>query len=232
MRRNQRPRCAAYATCAGAVLLGLIAAPGLSRVHWSELPAGLWLNVAYLAVGATAVANLFYYRGVGAVGPASASMMMLLVPVINTVCGTLILGESFGVLQALGAAVLLSGAALAAFDAVYATPPAPECPPRRPQPTAADMPRRQVVLRSVHSSPPFRGRREDRRMPLLSSVGALSPRRFQGGSASAERANPRVRVRDCQWWTASWRCATGVRRPSAHQAGVRCTYRRATPSPG
>jgi drug/metabolite transporter (DMT)-like permease len=103
----------AYATCTGAVLLALVAAPDLGRVHWGALSSGVWLNVAYLAIGATAVANVFYYRGVNAVGPASASLMMFLVPAVNTVCGTLFLGESFTALQAVGAAVLLVGAALA-----------------------------------------------------------------------------------------------------------------------
>ncbi|MFJ2195982.1 DMT family transporter [Streptomyces violaceusniger] len=106
-------RATTYATCAGAVLLGALAVPDLGDTHWSELPAGLWLNVVFLAIGPAAVANLLYYRGVGAVGPASASLMMFMVPVINTVCAMLFLGESFGGLQALGALVLLSGAVLA-----------------------------------------------------------------------------------------------------------------------
>ena len=103
----------AYATCTVAVLLALVAAPDLGRVRWGALPSGVWLNVAYLAVGATAVANVFYYRGVAAVGPASASLMMFLVPAVNTVCATLFLGESFTAVQAVGAVVLLVGAALA-----------------------------------------------------------------------------------------------------------------------
>ncbi|MBI0383757.1 DMT family transporter, partial [Streptomyces albiflaviniger] len=106
-------RATTYATCAGAVLLSALAAPDLGEVRWDGLPAGLWLNVVFLAIGPAAVANLLYYRGVGAVGPASASLMMFMVPVVNTVCSMVFLGESFGALQALGALVLLSGAVLA-----------------------------------------------------------------------------------------------------------------------
>jgi drug/metabolite transporter (DMT)-like permease len=102
-----------YATCAGALLLTALAAPDLGRVHWSGLPWQVWLNVVYLAVGATAVANVFYYRGVHAVGPASASLMMFLVPAVNAVCSTVFLGESFTGPQALSAVALLIGAALA-----------------------------------------------------------------------------------------------------------------------
>jgi drug/metabolite transporter (DMT)-like permease len=103
----------AYATCTGAVLLALVAGPDWGHVQWGALSTGVWLNVAYLAIGATAVANVFYYRGVAAVGPASASLMMFLVPAVNTACATLFLGESFTPVQAGGAVVLLLGAALA-----------------------------------------------------------------------------------------------------------------------
>ncbi|MFE6774734.1 DMT family transporter [Streptomyces sp. NPDC057702] len=107
-------RATTYATCAGAVLLGVLAAPDLATTEWDRLPVGTWLNVAYLAIGAAAVANVLYYRGVRQVGPATASLMMFTVPVINTLCATLVLGESFGPLQVAGAGVLLTGAALAA----------------------------------------------------------------------------------------------------------------------
>ena len=66
-----------------------------------------------MAIGPTAVANLFYYRGVGAVGPASASTMMFIVPTVGTLCSAVFLGESFGAVQAVGAGVLLIGAVLA-----------------------------------------------------------------------------------------------------------------------
>ncbi|MER7461281.1 DMT family transporter [Streptomyces sp. NPDC097981] len=125
-------RATTYATCAGAVLLAVFAAPDLAEVQWSELPSGVWLNTVYLAVGAAAVANLLYYRGVGSVGPANASLMMFTVPVVNTLCATLLLGESFGWVQGMGALVLLSGAALAVTQgklpgrrAAVAAPPAP-----------------------------------------------------------------------------------------------------------
>ncbi|MFJ8826620.1 DMT family transporter [Streptomyces sp. NPDC102467] len=110
-------RATTYATCAGAVLLGALAVPDLPDVRWSALPGSVWLNAVYLAVGAAAVANLFYYRAVAAVGPASASLMMFTVPVVNTACGTLLLGETFGVLQGAGALVLLAGAVLAVTSA-------------------------------------------------------------------------------------------------------------------
>ncbi|MFK4222580.1 DMT family transporter [Streptomyces sp. NPDC019890] len=106
-------RATTYATLAGAVLLGIYSAPEMGRVAWSDLTPGLWLNVVFLAVGPAAVANLLYYRGVAAVGPASASVMMFMVPVFGTFCATVFLGESFGPVQTVGALILLGGAVLA-----------------------------------------------------------------------------------------------------------------------
>jgi drug/metabolite transporter (DMT)-like permease len=127
----------AYATCTGAVLLALVAAPDLGKVQWGALPSGVWLNVAYLAIGATAVANVFYYRGVAAVGPASASLMMFLVPAVNTACATLFLGESFTPVQAVGAVVLMIGAALAGRATARPTPR----PKLTPSPVTAGYPK-------------------------------------------------------------------------------------------
>ncbi|MGO4430412.1 EamA family transporter [Streptomyces sp. MCAF7] len=45
-------------------------------------------------------------------GPASASLMMFLVPVVNTVCATLFMGESFDGVQGAGALLLMAGAVL------------------------------------------------------------------------------------------------------------------------
>ncbi|WP_433443310.1 DMT family transporter [Nonomuraea sp. CA-141351] len=102
-----------YATLSGAMLLGLYGAPSAAEVAWHDVPAYVWLNVAFVALGPTAVANLLYYRGIRDVGPASASIMMFVVPVVGTACSALFLGESFGTVQAVGAAVLLVGAVLA-----------------------------------------------------------------------------------------------------------------------
>ncbi|RSM74264.1 EamA family transporter [Actinoplanes sp. ATCC 53533] len=102
-----------YAMLTGAVLLGAYAAPSAAGVAWSGVPASGWLNLAFLVIGPTAVANLFYYRGIRAVGPASASIMMFVVPVFGIACSAIFLGESFGAVQAVGAAVLLIGAVLA-----------------------------------------------------------------------------------------------------------------------
>lgn len=135
-----------YATVAGSVLLVLYAAPSYGDVDWDGLSVPLWLNAVYLAIGPTAIAYLFYYRGVRAVGPSSASIMMFLVPVTGLVTSAVFLGESFGAVQAAGAAVLLTGAVLAVTQGRLprrrrgASAPAEPTPTPTPAPTLASAP--------------------------------------------------------------------------------------------
>ncbi|MGW7256255.1 DMT family transporter [Streptomyces sp. NPDC054834] len=107
-------RATTYATVAGALLLGAYSAPDWGHTNWSGAGTGVWLNVLFLALGPAALANLLYYRGVKEVGPASASLMMFLVPAIGTLCAAVFLGESFTGTQSAGAGILVAGAVLAA----------------------------------------------------------------------------------------------------------------------
>lgn len=103
----------AYATTAGALALGMLAAPSLGEVDWSELSAGFWLNQAYLALLPTALAYVMYYAAVRTVGPATAASAMFLVPAFGLACSWLLLGESITPVQAVGSVLLLAGAWLA-----------------------------------------------------------------------------------------------------------------------
>lgn len=106
-------RATTYGTLAGAFALLLFAVPAFPEVEWSELSSTTWLNVVYLAVGPTAMAYLFYYRGLRVVSPSTATVIMFTVPVFGVTCAVVFLGESFGGLQLAGAVVMLAGALLA-----------------------------------------------------------------------------------------------------------------------
>lgn len=106
-------RATALATMSGSVMLGIVALPAATTVAWTGLSGGFWLVVAYLAIGPTAVAYVFYYRGVRAVGPATASAMMFLSPVFGAGGAALFLGEGLGWIQGAGAMLMLVGAWLA-----------------------------------------------------------------------------------------------------------------------
>ncbi|MCX2725409.1 DMT family transporter [Roseibium salinum] len=68
-----------------------------------------WANVAALAVLATALAYLIYFRLLSEAGATNASLVTLLVPASALFFGWLILGENLGALQLGGFSVLLIG---------------------------------------------------------------------------------------------------------------------------
>ncbi|SEF20566.1 Threonine/homoserine efflux transporter RhtA [Amycolatopsis pretoriensis] len=106
-------RATTYATGVGAVALALVALPSLRGVEWSAVSAGTWANVAFLAIGPTAIAYLCYYHGLRSVSPVTATTTMFAVPVFGTVTSVLFLGESFTAIQVLGALTTVAGALLA-----------------------------------------------------------------------------------------------------------------------
>ncbi|MEV6568687.1 DMT family transporter [Streptomyces kronopolitis] len=106
-------RATTFGTLAGALALLVFAVPSFPDVEWSALSSATWANIAYLALGPTAVAYLFYYRGLRVVSPSTATVIMFTVPVFGVTCAVVFLGESFSGLQLVGAAVMLAGALLA-----------------------------------------------------------------------------------------------------------------------
>ncbi len=106
-------RATTYGTTVGAVGLLLVAVPAFSGVHWAAVSGTAWLNVVYLAVGPTAMAYLFYFRGLRNVGPSTATMVMFTVPIFGVACSVVFLGESFTAAQFAGGVVMLAGALLA-----------------------------------------------------------------------------------------------------------------------
>lgn len=102
-----------WGTVAGSALLAVMAVPSLHEVQWDQLPPEFWINAAYLGILPTAVAYLFYYRGVRDVGPASSATMMFLVPVFGTVSAFILLGQQISLGQAAGGLLMIVGALLA-----------------------------------------------------------------------------------------------------------------------
>ncbi|GAA5185957.1 DMT family transporter [Rugosimonospora acidiphila] len=106
-------RATAYSTGVGALALALVASPSLSTMDWSAVRTSTWANVAFLAIGPTAIAYLFYYRGLRSVSPVTATITMFSVPVFGTISSVLFLGEPFTVVQIVGALITIVGALLA-----------------------------------------------------------------------------------------------------------------------
>ncbi|WP_101257902.1 DMT family transporter [Streptomyces barkulensis] len=124
-------RATAWSTGAGGLGLVLLAVPEAGDVSWQAVPGPVWANVVFLAVGPTAIAYLFYYRGLRSVSPSAATIMMFTVPVFGAFFSTVFLGESFTGLQLVGTLIMLGGALFATLGAR---------PPRRradPEPVPA-----------------------------------------------------------------------------------------------
>jgi drug/metabolite transporter (DMT)-like permease len=103
----------ALATTVGSVMLAALAAPEVGSVAWGDLSAGFWANVAYLAIGPTAIAYVGFYQGIRTVGPANAAIMMFLVPVFGVTSGVVFLDESLSALQVATGLLMFLGALLA-----------------------------------------------------------------------------------------------------------------------
>lgn len=103
-------RATAWGTGVGAVGLIVVAAPTFGDVAWHSVTGLVWANVVFLAVGPTALAYLFYYRGLRSVGPGTATIMMFTVPVFGVFFSIVFLRESFTVVQLIGTLIMLGGA--------------------------------------------------------------------------------------------------------------------------
>lgn len=71
---------------------------------------------AYLAVIGSAVAYALWFRGIRRVSPVSVTFLGLLSPVVATALGWLVLGQSLGALQLVGAVLVLASIVAVAID--------------------------------------------------------------------------------------------------------------------
>ncbi|WP_242483063.1 DMT family transporter [Streptomyces sp. HSG2] len=111
-------RATAWGTGVGGLGLIALAVPEASDVSWQSVSGLAWANVVFLAVGPTAIAYLFYYRGLRSVSPSTATVMMFTVPVFGSFFSTVFLGESFTGVQLVGTLIMLGGALFATLGAM------------------------------------------------------------------------------------------------------------------
>ncbi len=103
----------AWGTGLGTLGLVAIALPFAADVSWQSVSGLAWGNVIFLAVGPTAIAYLFYLRGLRKVSPSVATIMMFTIPIFGSFFSTVFLGERFTALQFVGAVIMLLGGFLA-----------------------------------------------------------------------------------------------------------------------
>lgn len=98
-----------YAMLFGSIFLGFLAFSQFGKVHWASLSWQFWVDIIYLAVLPSVLANWFYYVGVKRIGPARASVFMYFVPISALILSVLILGETLTGWQSAGAVLMMIG---------------------------------------------------------------------------------------------------------------------------
>lgn len=112
------------------LLVPTLALEGLpARIDLGAVSGYLWLGT----VGGL-IAYTLWFRGIQQLPVVAPGLLALLSPVVATILGTLVAGETFTPVQAVGVAITL-GALVA--GQVFARPAAPEVPPTAPVPVPA-----------------------------------------------------------------------------------------------
>ncbi len=100
----------------GTLLLLAVGLPDLLRQSW-HISTAAWFQLAYAAFGAGTLGYLFWYEGIGRIGPTRVAAYSYLIPILGVAIAVGVLREVFTAMHALGAAVALGGVALARWPA-------------------------------------------------------------------------------------------------------------------
>lgn len=91
------------------VLFVLVSLPSIVATDWSSVASPAWTGAIYSGVFPLSIGNFLWVWGVGIVGSAKASLFNNLSPVFAILIGYLLLGEAFGLTQAVGAGIIYLG---------------------------------------------------------------------------------------------------------------------------
>jgi drug/metabolite transporter (DMT)-like permease len=98
----------AASTLAGAVPYLLLAGT-LSGPRLAALPAPVWAELGFLALGSTAAGMLMWNRAVLSAGPSRVSQLLYLEPAVSVAGAVVFLGERVTAMMAVGGALVLAG---------------------------------------------------------------------------------------------------------------------------
>ncbi len=96
----------------GTGLLTVVALPELARQPWDLSPSA-WAQLLYAALGAGTLGYLFWYEGIRRIGPTRVAAYAYLIPPFGVWLAVTVLKEPFGLQHLIGAAVTITGVALA-----------------------------------------------------------------------------------------------------------------------
>lgn len=99
----------------GTLLLALYALPQLARVQWSGLSISVWANLLYLGIPGTAIAYVWYFDGVRALGAPRTAVFNNFVPVFGVALSALLLQERPPLSTLVGGLTVLAGVVLTGY---------------------------------------------------------------------------------------------------------------------
>jgi drug/metabolite transporter (DMT)-like permease len=83
--------------------------PDALSVRWAEVPAAAWVSVFFSGILALCICNFLWIWGTGVIGTSRVAIFNNVSPVFAVATAYFLLGETFGLLQAAGAACVLLG---------------------------------------------------------------------------------------------------------------------------
>jgi drug/metabolite transporter (DMT)-like permease len=90
-------------------LFVIVSGPSLLAVNWNAVSLFSWLSALYSGIFGLCIGNFLWIWGTGKIGSTKAAMYNNLSTVFAVLAGYVLLGETFGVLQVLGAAAIFGG---------------------------------------------------------------------------------------------------------------------------
>ena len=103
---------ATYSAVVGFATLAVLAVPEGMLAAYARMDWRTWASVLFLAVFSTAIAFIWFYEGVRAIGPSKAAVFGNLVPVFAVMLAVLLLGERIDSSTITGGALVLAGVSL------------------------------------------------------------------------------------------------------------------------
>lgn len=103
-----RPDVLSALVCTGAAVSLTVGATLVGDLRPGALTASGWGWLACLAAVSTVAAILLFFSGLRRVGPTTAAILSTIEPVVTVGLAVVIFGEAFGVLQAVGGALVIS----------------------------------------------------------------------------------------------------------------------------
>ncbi|MFI5262653.1 MAG: DMT family transporter [Candidatus Limnocylindrales bacterium] len=112
MQRYSAFQLSAFMMVVGTLILVPFAIPDLVAQDWAAVPANAWLALLYAAILSVSVTNILYFTAIHRIGASRAALFTYLEPFLGALLAVVLLGESIGLLQLLGGAVVLGSVAV------------------------------------------------------------------------------------------------------------------------